>query len=102
MVKEVFDNDSNLIKISELLDLFHLNLNLSKQVLNLYVDACLKESNLFIKEDHYTFKFDDYSVTINPSNDNNTLIEYQEVNLSEKLPGSICCYNSEGAVIYIT
>ena len=96
------DNDSNLIKISELLDLFDLKLELSPQVLNLYVDACLKESRLNVENGTYIFKFDDYSIIINPSDFDNTIIESQDGNISEGIPSGICCYNSKGSVTCIS
>ena len=100
MISEFFDNDPTLMRISELLKIFNLNLNLSQQVLDLYVDVCLKEGNLTIKEDGYIFRYDDYSVTIYPSNFNTTVIESQETNPSGEL-SSCCCYNSRGFVTRI-
>ena len=104
MVNEFYENNSNLMKISELLSLFNLDLNLSQAVLDLDVDSCLAGSELTIKNEKHTFKFEDYSLIINPSNFNYTVIEHQKSKIFDNRSAveSYCCYNSEGAVTCIS
>lgn len=67
----------DLITISDLLKIHSLEIDLPKPVLDAEVDACLK-SSIFTKiDDKYEFKFDDYSVIINPNDSERTILELE-------------------------
>jgi hypothetical protein len=86
----------DLINISELLEIFDLDLNLPNEVLNAKVDACLKLAKLNVGNDSYEFKYDDYIVRIYPS-------ESRPIFVEETGKDAPCFYyNSKGNVYKIT
>ena len=66
-----------LITISDLLKIHELEIDLPQQVLDAEVDVCLKSSTFTKINDKYEFKFDDYSVIINPNDSERTILELE-------------------------
>lgn len=67
----------DLITISDLLKIHDLEIHLPKQVLDAEVDACLKSSTFTKINDKYEFKFEEYSVIINPNDSERTILELE-------------------------
>ncbi len=67
----------DLIKISDLLKIHDLEIDLPKQVLDAEVDVCLKESTFAKIRGKYEFKFEDYSVIIDPDDSEKTILELE-------------------------
>lgn len=67
----------DLITISDLLKIHELEIDLPQQVLDAEVDVCLKSSTFTKINDKYEFKFDDYSVIINPNDSERTILELE-------------------------
>ena len=54
-----------------------MEIDLPQQVLDAEVDVCLKSSTFTKINDKYEFKFDDYSVIINPNDSERTILELE-------------------------
>ena len=72
LVQDISSPD--LITISDLLKIHDLEIDLPKQVLDAEVDVCLKESTFAKIRGKYEFKFEDYSVIIDPDDSEKTHI----------------------------
>ena len=93
-------NDINLIKVSELLKIFDLNLELSEEVLNIEVDACFKSARLLKDDDKYSFLFEDYCLTITPFESKQKVVISE--NQSYRSSPLKMFYNNEGILYKIT
>lgn len=67
----------DLIKISDLLKTHDLEIDLPKQILDAEVDACLIESTFAKIRGKYEFKYEDYSVIIDPNDSERTILELE-------------------------
>lgn len=95
MIRSVNSN-IDLINISELLEIFNLDLDLPDDILNAEFGACLKSSKLNVNDNSYEFKYKDYIVRIYPSESRPAIVE-------ETGKDAPCFfYNSEGNVYKVT
>ncbi len=60
------NSNVDVINISNLLEIFDLDLELSEEVLNIRVDDCFKSARLLKDDDKYSFRLKDYCLTITP------------------------------------
>ncbi len=101
MYKSIYDNP-DIMKISELLDLFNIEVSLPLEVLDLPIDACFKKSKFIYDNGKYTFKFEPHEIIIDPTNFDEMVIEKYTTIIPEGVYNGFCCYNSKGSVTCIS
>lgn len=99
----ISDEDIENILLSDLLNLYGLDLVLSSNLLNLEINSIFKEAHLEVQNEIYTFTINGSSITIDASNHDKTVMKSQEARPSEGLPfGSFCCYGWDGSITSIS
>lgn len=73
-----FSHPPDLIRISDLLNIHNLKIDLPNQLLDAEVDACLNLSIFTKINNKYEFKVDDYSVVIDPNDSEKPILEIEE------------------------
>ena len=78
MLRSPDSEEPDLMTISQLLKFHQLRLDLPKAVMDAEVDACLKAANVNVIANQVIFKYEDYTVIINPNDSKKTVVGLEE------------------------